>query len=52
MERLRWIEPGTFQMGSPADEPEHFADEGLHHTVTLTRGFWPTALARRRCGAR
>ncbi len=52
VERLRWIEPGLFQMGSLADEPEHFADEGPHHTVTLTRGFWLTALARRHCGAR
>ena len=39
MQRLRWIEPGTFLMGSPEDEPERFGDEGPRHTV-LTRGFW------------
>ena len=32
------ISPGTFQMGSPADEPGRGHDETLH-TVTLTRGF-------------
>jgi formylglycine-generating enzyme required for sulfatase activity len=39
---LRWIEPGTFMMGSPKDEPERAswgADETLHQ-VTLTEGFW------------
>ena len=40
IQRLRWIEPGTFLMGSPEDEPERFADEGPQHLVTLTRGFW------------
>ena len=39
-QRLRWIEPGTFLMGSPEDEPERFDDEGPQHLVTLTRGFW------------
>ena len=33
-----WIEPGTFVMGSPADEPDRVSDE-LQHTVTLTQGF-------------
>jgi formylglycine-generating enzyme required for sulfatase activity len=37
--RMRWIGPGTFQMGSPEDEPERYPDERLHQ-VTLTRGFW------------
>ncbi|MDU9048739.1 MAG: formylglycine-generating enzyme family protein [Candidatus Electrothrix sp. Rat3] len=36
---LRWIEPGTFMMGSPEDEPERYDDEILHQ-VTLTEGFW------------
>jgi formylglycine-generating enzyme required for sulfatase activity len=39
-QRLRWIEPGTFLMGSPEDEPERFGDEGPQHAVTLTRGYW------------
>ncbi len=38
-QRMRWIRPGTFMMGSPEDEPERFDDEVLHE-VTLTRGFW------------
>lgn len=33
------INPGTFQMGSPTDEPGRSAYETLH-TVTLTRGFY------------
>ncbi|MEI2808623.1 MAG: SUMF1/EgtB/PvdO family nonheme iron enzyme [Albidovulum sp.] len=39
-QRMRWIEPGTFQMGSPKDEPERFDDEGPRHPVTIGRGFW------------
>ena len=36
---FRWCEPGTFLMGSPADEPERLDNE-TQHPVTLTRGFW------------
>ncbi|MCG8050207.1 MAG: formylglycine-generating enzyme family protein [Candidatus Thiodiazotropha endolucinida] len=36
---FRWIEPGSFQMGSPADEPERY-DYETRHEVTLSRGFW------------
>jgi sulfatase modifying factor 1 len=36
---FRWIEPGTFLMGSPADESERIDDE-TQHEVTLTKGFW------------
>jgi formylglycine-generating enzyme len=36
---FRWIEPGTFEMGSPGDEPERWEDE-IQHTVTLTQGYW------------
>ena len=39
---LRWIEPGTFMMGSPEDELERESwgnDETLHK-VTLSEGFW------------
>ena len=35
-----WIEPGTFVMGSPDDEPGREDDEGPQHEVTITRGFW------------
>ena len=37
---LVWISPGTFMMGSPADEPGRDKAEGPVHRVTLTRGFW------------
>lgn len=36
---LRWIEPGTFSMGSPENEEGRYDDEVLHQ-VTLTQGFW------------
>jgi formylglycine-generating enzyme required for sulfatase activity len=41
MQRFRWIEAGTFLMGSPLDEPEReiWGKETLHE-VTLSRGFW------------
>ena len=39
-QRLRWIPPGTFVMGSPADEPERYEDEGPQHDVTIAEGFW------------
>ncbi|TAN53799.1 MAG: formylglycine-generating enzyme family protein [Methylococcaceae bacterium] len=38
-QRFRWIEPGSFLMGSPDDEPERFGDE-TQHPVTLTQGYW------------
>ncbi len=38
-QRLRWIPPGRFLMGSPDDEPERKSDE-IQHEVTLTEGFW------------
>ncbi|MDT4332037.1 formylglycine-generating enzyme family protein [Methylomonas sp. MS20] len=37
---FRWIEPGTFLMGSPDDEPERAANEGPQHWVRLSRGYW------------
>lgn len=40
IQRLRWIEPGTFIMGSPADEPDRCNDEGPQHQVTISQGFW------------
>ncbi len=40
IQRLRWISPGTFQMGSPETEAGRRDDEGPRHEVTLTKGFW------------
>jgi formylglycine-generating enzyme required for sulfatase activity len=36
---MKFIRPGTFAMGSTADEIGHLSDE-TQHQVTLTRGFW------------
>lgn len=35
-----WIQPGTFLMGSPADEPGRSPDESPQTEVTLTQGYW------------
>lgn len=39
-QRMRWIPPGRFLMGSPEDEPNRYHDEGPQHRVTLSHGFW------------
>ncbi len=39
-QRLRWIPPGRFTMGSPEDEPGFVEFEGPQHAVTLNEGFW------------
>ena len=49
-QRLRWIPPGRFMMGSPEsehgglakddDEREWFTIEGPQHLVTISRGYW------------
>jgi formylglycine-generating enzyme required for sulfatase activity len=39
-QRMRWIEPGTFLMGSPEDEPKRLGSEGPQHPVTISQGFW------------
>jgi formylglycine-generating enzyme required for sulfatase activity len=39
-QRMRWIAPGQFWMGSPEDEEDRFGWEGPRHEVELTRGFW------------
>ncbi|MDS4030087.1 MAG: formylglycine-generating enzyme family protein [Candidatus Contendobacter sp.] len=39
-QRLRWIPPGRFWMGSPENEPGRFDSEGPRHQVMLTKGFW------------
>ena len=38
-QRLRWIPPGRFQMGSPAGEPGRDKGEVLHE-VTISYGYW------------
>ena len=37
---LLWVEPGSFLMGSPADEAGRNPAEGPQTQVTLSRGFW------------
>jgi len=39
-QRMRWMPPGRFLMGSPLEEEERYDDEGPQHAVQLTRGFW------------
>ncbi len=39
-QRMRWIPPGRFNMGSPEDEPGRWQDEGPRHLVTVSTGFW------------
>jgi formylglycine-generating enzyme required for sulfatase activity len=37
---FRWCPPGSFMMGSPANEPGRGADEGPQTRVTFSNGFW------------
>lgn len=37
---LTFIPPGTFRMGSPADEADRAENEGPQTEVTLTKGFY------------
>lgn len=39
-QRLRWIEPGEFLMGSPDTERHRESDEGPQHRVRIGHGFW------------
>ena len=39
-QRMRYIEPGRFLMGSPETELGRYDDEGPQHQVTITHGFW------------
>ena len=39
-QRLRWIEPGAFLMGSPQGEAGRLANEGPRHKVRISTGFW------------
>ena len=38
-QRFRWINPGNFMMGFPANESERNDDE-TEHPVTLSQGYW------------
>ncbi|MCP5075754.1 MAG: formylglycine-generating enzyme family protein [Rhodobacteraceae bacterium] len=39
-QRMRWIPPGRFTMGSPGDEPGRLRSEGPLHKVCINEGFW------------
>jgi formylglycine-generating enzyme required for sulfatase activity len=39
-QRLRWITPGRFTMGSPPDEPGRYDWEGPQHEVAIGQGYW------------
>ena len=39
IQRMRWIPPGQFTMGSPESELGRY-DREVQHAVTLTEGFW------------
>ena len=40
VQRLRWIPPGRFMMGSPESEAGRWGHEGPQHPVIISRGFW------------
>jgi len=39
-QRMRWIKPGEFMMGSPEGEEGRWDDESPAHLVKLTQGYW------------
>ncbi len=39
-QRMRWIPPGRFTIGSPNDEPGRYGDEGPQQEVTIATGYW------------
>ena len=39
-QKLRWIPPGWFDMGSPEGEPGRYEDEGPVRRVHLREGYW------------
>jgi formylglycine-generating enzyme required for sulfatase activity len=39
-QRMRWMPPGRFMMGSPENEPGRYSDEGPRHEVLLSCGYW------------
>lgn len=40
VQRMRWIEPGSFLIGCDLGDSGGFDDEKPQHRVTLTKGFW------------
>jgi formylglycine-generating enzyme required for sulfatase activity len=40
VQRMRWIEPGSFLMGCDPGDQNGYDDEKPQHRVTLTKGFW------------
>jgi formylglycine-generating enzyme len=40
VQRMRWIEAGSFDMGSPNEELERLDREGPQHRVSISKGFW------------
>ena len=40
VQRLRWIPPGNFWMGSTKEEVWRWPDEGPRHRVEIEQGFW------------
>ncbi len=40
VQRMRWIAPGRFLMGSPKNEPGRDDNEGPQHEVLIEEGFW------------
>ncbi len=39
-QRLRWVPPGRFTMGSPASEAGRRDNEGPQHEVVFVQGYW------------
>lgn len=39
-QRMRWIAPGDFLMGSPQSELGRYEGEGPQHRVVISQGFW------------
>ncbi len=39
-QKMRWIPPGQFTMGSPKDESGRWSAEGPQHPVTISQGYW------------
>jgi formylglycine-generating enzyme required for sulfatase activity len=39
-QKMRWIPPGRFHMGSPENEPGRWPGEGPRRWITIAEGFW------------
>ena len=40
IQRMRWVPPGRFLMGSPKSESGHYEDEAPQHEEVIAQGFW------------